>query len=125
MKKLILILSLINISFTVLGQRHTPSNATAEAAEEKAAEKNDECVHRNKYSVVQRSQFYPFSNAMQIRLVFFKNTPDFDNRLPLKNDTVDYSKLLKIKALNKDQIAKLTDIMYNVGYRAPKWAGRC
>lgn len=115
MKQQILILLFIGVSFTVLAQYNKPHPITA--AEEKAEERNHECVHRNKYPVTERSKFYPFNEAKQIKLVFFNNS--FFDHLPLKNDTVDYSKISEIVTLNNEQTNRLTDIIYNVGYRAP------
>ncbi|HEY2581511.1 MAG TPA: hypothetical protein VGI43_06875 [Mucilaginibacter sp.] len=110
MKQLILTLLLINISFTVLGQRDMPKGPVT-TAEQETAERNHECVHRNTYTVDQRLKFYPFSRAKQIKLVFFNTGAVFGEHLPLKNDTVDYSKLNEIKVLSNKQRDQLTDII--------------
>jgi hypothetical protein len=39
------------------------------------------------------------------------------NRIPIIEDTVDYSKLDKIKAINDAETDTLTDILYNIGYK--------
>jgi len=85
--------------------------------------KNKECVHRLRFNLTQRLQFYPFNRAMQIKAVSFDNKPDSNGvtvpngRLPTNNDTIDYSQLDEIKILTRRQIESLTDILYNTGFK--------
>jgi hypothetical protein len=109
---------LIAVSSVVYAQDHLRLRPPT-AEEGRIAERNHSCVHRNTYTAEQRLSFYPFNRAKQVRLVSFLDSTANENALPLKNDTVDYRRLIEIKTLDKAQIDKLTDIMYNIGERAP------
>lgn len=49
----------------------------------------------------------------------FDNLEDsaFEHSLPMKGKEVDFSRITEEKTLNKDQIDKLTNILYNVTYK--------
>jgi hypothetical protein len=115
----ILILLLMLAAFDGLAQKHLARFHMPTAAEQKIAERNFECVHSNKYSISQRLKFYPFNVSRQIRLVYFNDTTVSENSLPLVRDSIDYSRLIEIKTLTKLQVNKLTDVLYNIGSRAP------
>lgn len=92
--------------------------------QQKIENKNHDCIHKNKYNPSQRKSFYPFSDAAFVKIVSFENKADSigiietgGNRIPLMNDTVDYSKLDEIKELNDSEVNILTDILYNTGYK--------
>ncbi|GAC1303130.1 MAG: hypothetical protein NVSMB24_08660 [Mucilaginibacter sp.] len=118
-KGIFLILLFTVLSHAGFSQKFMPTYRRPTAKEERIAERNHKCVHRNKYSTEQRLKFYPFNKAVQIKLVSFDDSTAFVSRLPLINDTVDYSKLRETIALTKKQTAQLTDILYNFGDRAP------
>jgi hypothetical protein len=118
MKNLIVTLLSCLLYIAVSAQKTHPKLRLSTPAEEKIAERNNECVHRNTYTTSQRNKFYPFSTATQIRFVsFHETTRRVIDHLPIKYGSVDYSKLLEIKTLNKQQRDELTDILYNVKER--------
>lgn len=77
------------------------------------------CTMNVTVPVEQRRQKYPFSHAVEVRLVSFKpNTEDFSKEaLPVVNDTVDYSRMYEVIQLSQTQIDSLTNIFYSYGYR--------
>jgi hypothetical protein len=73
-----------------------------------------------KYSLQKRISFYPFSKSSQIKIVSFGLQLDSVQRkeenyykLPMRNDTICFSKLDESKSLTLNQIDTLTDILYN------------
>lgn len=88
----------------------------------KTEERNHQCIHTKKFSVIQRLSKFPFTQASQVKLVSFyiKSLNDsnaFNLRLPIRDGNVDYSIFKEVRTLNKQQINSLTDILYNTGYR--------
>ena len=77
----------------------------------KIEKENHKCVNLPKKSFSTILKKYPFNNTAQIQLVSFK-----DNKLPIENDTVCYSKLYEVKTLTLRQIDSLTNTMYNIGF---------
>ncbi|MBV8390864.1 MAG: hypothetical protein JO080_13760 [Mucilaginibacter sp.] len=101
----------------------------------------DDCAFTNKYSIKQRLTRYPFSKAVKIIAVSYPtNYPKADIELDdpnhindsllkmridtlskeglhVKNGDLNYSSIREIKILNKTQINKLTDIIYNTDYK--------
>ncbi|MBS1506762.1 MAG: hypothetical protein JSS79_08955 [Bacteroidetes bacterium] len=75
--------------------------------------KNAICVHSNRYSVQQRLDFFPFKNASSIKVVSFEQPKGAIINLPMLNDKVDFSSLKEVRELTKDEINKLTDILFN------------
>lgn len=73
------------------------------------------CVYKSKYSVTQRNQFYPFNIADSIKLVSFRYHNK--NSCPVRNDTLLVDSLIEIKTLDRDEINRLTDILYNNFYK--------
>jgi hypothetical protein len=89
--------------------------------EEKEDEKNLNCFYKPTLNAKQRSQFYPFNQAVDIKLVSF-TLPDsllMGGEVPMKGDNVDFSKLKEVITLNKVQVDTLTDILYNQRYGGP------
>ncbi|WP_121357790.1 hypothetical protein [Flavisolibacter nicotianae] len=108
------------------GQKHRlpPSPKFPTQKQLQQEEKNHTCVHRDRYTSKQRLLFYPFNSAAKIIVASFDNKPDGNgmieiggNRLPMKNDTIDFSALDEIRQLEERQIDTLTDILYNTGFR--------
>ncbi|MGZ3820711.1 MAG: hypothetical protein ACXVJN_07170 [Mucilaginibacter sp.] len=94
----------------------------------------DDCVFVNKYSIAQRLKKYPYSKAVKILAVSYHvwGGPDADIRLETEeikpktkdttglqiiNDSLDYSKLIEVKKLNKQQVNRLTNIIFNTDYK--------
>ena len=94
-------------------------------------DESQDCAKRNSKSFSSRIKNYPFNLTAKIQLVSFKHNPDTANfgeytrdSLPKLNDTVCYSKLFEVKTLSLTQIDKLTDLMYNYGFKfIPKIKG--
>lgn len=114
---------LIQITF---GQKTTATKPKIRHATEKEQEFNDrsnDCIKHTTRSFTERLKNYPFNIAAQIQLVSFKhNTADdkfdgYKDSLPRNNDTICYSKLNEIRNLTYTQVDKLTDVLYNYGYR--------
>lgn len=89
--------------------------------EEETDARNQNCFYQNKYTAEQRLQLYPFNKAAEIKLAAFDKAESLimGGELPMKNGTVDYSRLKEIKAITKNQIDSLTDILFNRGYGGP------
>lgn len=107
------------------------SQDTATKADLKA-----EPINVTKYTLTDRRNLYPFSQAAEIKIVSFdkqekeidssdwrfkiksfKNHKDISYGLPVINDTICFSKLDKIVPLNFNQADTITDILYNTCYR--------
>lgn len=82
-----------------------------------------DCVKINNIPFNKRLQNYPFSQATKVLAVsYLADTNSYgqllrkiDYRLPVKNDTICYSKLHELITLTASQINILTDILYNYG----------
>lgn len=72
------------------------------------------CVYKPKYSATQRDRLYPFSIDGTIKLVSFRY---HRNNYPISNDTILVDSLVEVKPLTKDEIHKLSDILYNNFYK--------
>lgn len=77
----------------------------------KIEKENHKCVNLQKKDFPTILKKYPFVKTAKIQLVSFK-----ENKLPIENDTVCYSKLYEVKTLTLQQIDSLTNIMYNIGF---------
>ncbi|MRG45295.1 hypothetical protein GFS24_09220 [Chitinophaga sp. SYP-B3965] len=88
---------------------------------------NNDCVKRTNHSLATRVKNYPFNLAGQIQFVSFdglveitdKDEFAFSDMVPLTEtiDTNVYSPAKEIKSLTRLQIDKLTDVLYNYGFR--------
>lgn len=101
---------------------------------------HDDCLRRNRYTLTKRLKIYPFNKAAKVLAVsyhYFNNedadiiydTPDSILHKPkTKNETtghgmrivngvLDTTHLVEIKKLSPKQIDKLTDLLYNTGYK--------
>jgi hypothetical protein len=80
---------------------------------------NHNCIETSKYTAEERRRFYPFDTSVVIKLVSFDNLEDlaFEHTLPMKGKEVDFSRITEEKTLTKNQIDKLTNILYNVTYK--------
>ncbi|MBW4888139.1 hypothetical protein KXQ82_00365 [Mucilaginibacter sp. HMF5004] len=144
MRKAALILLLCFEFCLVFGQSHYPLNRRPTNAEDKLAEQNNNCLHRNKYTASQRLRFYPFNKAVYVKLVSFEdysagppskihidgntskrvNTDSiYESKIPFRNKYINYSVFKEIKVIDKFSLNKLTDILYNIGDKAPNWIG--
>lgn len=110
----------------VFGQNKTTTQTKLRYATEqeaKIAEINSDCIKHVIKPFNERLQNYPFNNSIKIQLVSFKSSFDtvqkqyYKDSLPRMNDTVCYSKLFEVKNLTYLQVDKLTDILYDYGYR--------
>ncbi|MEO6232763.1 MAG: hypothetical protein ABJB11_17165 [Ferruginibacter sp.] len=83
------------------------------------------CINRYNLTPEQRLNEYPFDQARQIQLVSFSQQEDTGNTMlssiPIKNDTLSLSRVKRIVTLNKSQIDKLTNILFNVGSKGNKY----
>ncbi|MEJ1241080.1 hypothetical protein WBG78_23230 [Chryseolinea sp. T2] len=80
---------------------------------------NHNCVETTKYSAEERMRFYPFDTADIIKIVSFDNLGDsaIEHTLPMKGKEIDFAKITEVKTLSKDEVRKLTSILYNVTYK--------
>jgi hypothetical protein len=71
---------------------------------------NDSCVRRSYKSFSARLKNYPFNRAASVQLVSFRGRPDSveddykNGGIPKANDSICYTKLKEIKALNFVQV---------------------
>ncbi|WP_311954498.1 hypothetical protein [Mucilaginibacter terrae] len=88
---------------------------------------DDDCIQVNNYSVKDRLSKYPFNKASKILAVSYhsnssvthleKSIKSFSTYgLHVKEGVLDCATLVEIKLLNKYQINKLTNIIYNITY---------
>lgn len=137
-KKTALFLLLLLVLSSAFGQRKLPRWNEPTKAETKLAEYNAQCVHRNKYSAAQRLKFYPFNKAVRVKLVAFYGLSDPNIQTfiddskgqkarqrikywlyPFKGSQTDTTQFIEGRLLNKTEVNELTDILYNIGERAP------
>ena len=72
------------------------------------------CVHTNIYIEKQRLAFYPFNKASRVKLISFKDT--------INTEISDgKTKNYEVVTLNRQQMVKLTDILYNYTFRGKKY----
>ncbi|RKR80860.1 hypothetical protein BDD43_0997 [Mucilaginibacter gracilis] len=139
-KRPILLLAFLLSLFSALGQTKTSRLRyhILTEAETKVEQYKAGCVHRNTYSAVQRLKFYPFNKATKVELVSFIGMSarnvlvyvyDVDSaeqeplkkikywKYPFDDYKADTSQFIESKLLDKVQINKLTDILYNIGER--------
>lgn len=121
MNKLLLIFGILLFQSNVRAQINNdsvppPKAPTREIMEQER--KNYGCLTVDKYTAVERRQFYPFNEAKQVWVVSFeKKSSDLENHLPMQNDTVCINRLHEIKVLNLQQVDTLTNILFNIGYK--------
>lgn len=77
-----------------------------------------ECLFTNKYSKLQRLQFYPFNKAAKVVLIAFEE----GQNTPVKNKIIDNKKVLEQIILTATQTDSLTSLLYNVGFTPVKTA---
>jgi hypothetical protein len=123
MIKSILIISVLALTQTVLGQLTPyPGKPRLEPFSEKEIlkeEDNKNCIHKLTLNELQRLKFYPFNIAKEIKLISFgdRDSDEIGGRLPIDNGQINYNEAREVISLSKSQIDSLTDIMYNFGYK--------
>jgi len=128
MARQIIFITLLILTHSVYGQKNNlakipPQPPTRKEMEEE--ERNHNCIKKISRTFTTRVKNYPFNISTQIQFVsFMGSSRTVDNEvvytndsLPRINDTVCYSKLHEIKTLTFSQVDRLTDILYNYGYR--------
>ncbi|GAA4911386.1 hypothetical protein [Mucilaginibacter defluvii] len=101
---------------------------------------HDDCLLRNRYTLTKRLGMYPFDKAAKVLAIsyhYYNNvdadinydTPDSVSHKPktkkettgngirIVNGVLDTTHLVEIKKLTSKQIDKLTDLLYNTGYK--------
>ena len=126
MTRLLILIPALLLSQILFGQKKVssdPRRLFATEKETKQLERSKDCIKHTSKTFTTRLKNYPFNMATQIQLVSFKSNADtssgwyYKDSLPRKNDTVCYSKLYELKNLSFSQVDKLTDLLYNYGYR--------
>jgi mRNA-degrading endonuclease HigB of HigAB toxin-antitoxin module len=100
-------------------------------------DKRFNCAFNTKYALVQRLKMYPFSKAAKILAVSYIGIPAYDDTdrmiknsngttdtifgagLHITNGKLNYISLKECKQLTNQQVANLTNIIYNVDYKRP------
>ncbi|PZQ78158.1 MAG: hypothetical protein DI548_16405 [Flavobacterium johnsoniae] len=86
-----------------------------------------DCAKNTKINLQQRLANYPYNETSQIKLIAYQNKregiigeeiQEYLNSCIGKEAVAIESQFDEIKALNFNQIEKLTDIIYNYGYKA-------
>ncbi|TCD18331.1 hypothetical protein EZ456_21765 [Pedobacter psychrodurus] len=109
------------LSHSVIAQFGPLKNLSIEE-ESKLMEYNSKCVHRDKYSPTQRKLLYPFNQTALISLISFQDTiSEFSSHLPVKKGILDSGMVKEEIKLSKTDIDKLTDLLFNYGYRSKKY----
>jgi len=68
------------------------------------------CVYNKKYSEIQRLSFYPLNISDTVKLISFRY---HNNDYPVKKGHLVKDSILEIRVLNKKDIGRLTDILFN------------
>lgn len=76
---------------------------------------NLDCFYKKIYSASQRKEFYPFAESDSIKLVSFRYHV---NGIPIRKDSVIADSIVEEMWLPKEDISKLTDILYNNFFKA-------
>lgn len=145
-KPLTLSMALLFSSICLLGQPKTTKLKKKEIIHSMAwlyahyKRSYDDCVNTNKYSLTQRLSKYPFNKAVKIYAVsyplavypsgewkkvangktdFVKDSIPKKRGLIIEQDTLDHSTLIEFKELDQNQIAGLTNLIYNINWRKP------
>jgi hypothetical protein len=116
MKYLTLLLLLIPCFVYAQKKKSLPPLGPPTPAQERIMEIHDQCYNSHKYTADQRRAFFPFNNAVTIKLVSFSDTVRIYTPIAVDNFAVDYSKVIENKVLSSSGIDSLTDILYNVGF---------
>ena len=77
---------------------------------------DENCIYRNKYTETERLKFYPFNVSDTIKLISFRY---HNNNYPINKDHITIDSLVEEKTLSKEEVARLTDILYNNVPRRP------
>ena len=102
-------------------------------------EKRMACIHRNTYSLGERLKFFPFNQYKKVMLISFElpepsaeinnagktqpknhNEKEFTLALLAKKQKLDQTRIKENRILSALEIDKLTDILYNFGYKSTK-----
>ncbi len=79
-------------------------------------------MHFDKYSSAQRKMFYPFNRTEFVSLISFIDTiSEFSSYLLVKKGVLDTGMVKEEIRLSKQDINKLTDLLFNYGYRSKKY----
>lgn len=127
MLKPIVFISFLLLAHAVYGQKKKLAKAPPQPLTKKQweqEERNHNCVRKNVLSLTDRLKKYPFHSSAQIQFVSFPGGDYLtdgevvrEDSLPRINDTILYSKLTEVKTLTYPQVDKLSNIIYNYGYR--------
>ncbi len=86
--------------------------------------KQSDCVYDGKLDAKERLKKFPFNKAKKIMIVSFpaqfhkvSNDTLFTEKIPLRNEQIDFNEFKEIITLNKIQIDSLTDILYNNNFK--------
>ncbi|MEA5260748.1 hypothetical protein VB264_23315 [Arcicella aquatica] len=85
------------------------------------------CVPLNKYSAVQRKQFYPFNQSSLVKIISFKEYINIDTLITgvtestIFADLQNQPKIFESFTLNQKQLNELTYILYNYGFKTKKY----
>lgn len=69
-----------------------------------------DCIYKKRFGDSLRMQLYPFSSATRVELVSFRCQYDV---YPIRKDTILRDSLLEVKLLNRADLLRLTDLLYN------------
>src|SRR3954468_15825010 len=103
----ILIISLLALTQTVLGQLTPyPGKPRLEPFSEKEIlkeEDNKNCIHKLTLNELQRLKFYPFNIAKEIKLISFgdRDSDEIGGRLPIDNGQINYNEAREVISLSK------------------------
>lgn len=82
-------------------------------------EANVKCLKRDVYPVDKRRLMFPFKDAAKISFISFRDTTsEFRSQIPIKNKKLDRSLVLEERILSQIEIDKLSDLIFNYGYRS-------
>ena len=99
------LLLFILFSFTVNGQTTPPIHAP-----NSKVGMDQNCIYNNKYSESQRLGFYPLNISDTVKLISFRY---HINDYPVQKGHLVKDSILEISVLNKTEINRLTNILYN------------
>ena len=121
MSKTFIIIACILSSFLTQGQQLQGRKATEK--EQELMDRSHNCARVKSIPLAERLKHYPFDLTKEVKFVSFKSSYDtlfggyYNDSLPRKNDTVCFSKLFEIITLTPPQVDRLTNLIYNYGFK--------
>jgi hypothetical protein len=108
-----ILVTLFLTSCSFLGNKN--SSYTGPETDEKVLAKNSKCAYKLWLTTDQRKKLYPFEQAKKILLISFDDPTQPQDKIPTKDNRLNYPKLKQVKELDTKEADSLSSLLYNVG----------